>query len=167
MITVKFYLTVFSDYFSFAIVRTFGTFSNDGDDAGDVGDINDEKDPDDKELEDEFEHYLDETKKSDELRTSTVSELIENIKASPIIGHGLGKGLMVRGNGEELNEYSYLDIMSKTGIIGLVLFILPAAYMVFSLLFKKSKKFNMAKIWMSVLLGFMVFSYFNPYISYQ
>ncbi len=120
--------------------------------------------PTDTKLEDEFGYYLDETKKSDKLRTLTVNELLENIKASPIIGHGLGKGLKVRGNGESLNEYSYLDIMSKTGIIGLVLFVLPALYMVFALLFKKGKKFNMAKIWVSVLLGFMVFSYFNPYM---
>lgn len=164
VVVASFNISQKTDYLSFAFVRTFGTFSNsDTNDSDDKNETVDGTD-NDTELEDEFEHYLDETKKSDELRTSTVGELIENIKASPIIGHGLGKGLMVRGNGEELNEYSYLDIMSKTGIVGLILFLLPAIYMVISLFLKKSKTFNMAKIWVSVLLGFMVFSYFNPYM---
>lgn len=162
VVVTSFNISQKTDYLSFAFVRTFGTFVDMG--TGDTDNPDGTVDEDDTELEDEFKHYLDETKKSDELRTATVSELIENIKSSPIIGHGLGKGLMVRGNGEELNEYSYLDIMSKTGIVGLILFLLPAIYMVIALFLKKSKQFDMAKIWVSVLLGFMVFSYFNPYM---
>ena len=107
------------------------------------------------------------TKESDEVRKATLEELWENIEASPIIGHGLGKSLAVRDHGP--SEYVYHDICMKTGIVGLVLLFAAAVLMVLQLFWEiRSGAAETALLytaWLSVLLGFMTFSYFNPYMN--
>ena len=112
------------------------------------------------------EEYQQATILSDNLRKDTMNELLEQISSSPIAGHGLGKGIAVRASG--YNEYFYLDLMLKTGVIGLILFLMPFAFVGFYLL-KRSKmtmdSWFLTGIWMSVLVGFMAFSFFNPYMN--
>lgn len=110
--------------------------------------------------------YRKQTIRSDQIRQETLQELWELIYASPIVGHGLGKALTVRYDG--INEYFYLDLVVKTGIIGLLLYLMPIIVMCFAL-FRKSfankEAFMLAGTWLAVLLGFAVFSYFNPYMN--
>ena len=114
----------------------------------------------------EKEEYQQATIQSDNLRKDTMNELLELISSSPIVGHGLGKNLVVRDSG--YNEYFYLDLMAKTGIIGLILFLIPFGLMVFYLLKRKEMmrdSWFLAGMWLSVLIGFMAFSFFNPYMN--
>lgn len=103
---------------------------------------------------------------SDELRAMTVVEMKENIKKSPIIGNGLGVALKCRDDG--YGEYFYLDMISKTGVVGLLLYMAPLIYMLVLLLADRSmekKNKQLAGVWVSSLLGFCTYSYFNPYMN--
>lgn len=110
--------------------------------------------------------YLELTVKSDQLRQKTLKELYDNIKKSPIIGNGLGAEIEIRPDG--LNEYFYLDLLSKTGVIGLVLYLSPAllGLWMFIRFFKKKNDCRITYgVWGSVLAGFFAFSWFNPYMN--
>ena len=113
----------------------------------------------------ELERYNQITRDSDKLRAITVNESIEYIKKSPIIGHGLGFTIPSRPDG---NEYSYLDIWLKMGIIGLILYFLPVVLILINI-FKTSDEsvFSRKKkvMWLAVLIAVMVYSLFNPYIN--
>lgn len=112
----------------------------------------------------EQESYNALTMDSDALRDQTLAELRENIRRSPVTGLGLGAAVAVREDG--LNEYFYLDLLSKTGVIGLALYLLPVLLMAIRLVqARKSEGFAQCAAWFSVLLGFLVFSYFNPYMN--
>ena len=103
---------------------------------------------------------------SDKIRADTLGELKEWIRMAPIFGHGLGKAVNCRDDG--LTEYVYHEIVMKTGIAGLILYLLPMLWLVGSMLDKKklSKSDKLtAGSWLVVLLGFMGFSYFNPYMN--
>ncbi len=111
-------------------------------------------------------HYQNETIASDKYRAATRAELIENIKTSPIWGHGLGKTLAVRNH--LANEYIYLDIWMKAGIIGLALFFAPMALLAIDTIKKIKTLPDVVRLrapWLAVLLGFVAFSYFNPYMN--
>ena len=111
-------------------------------------------------------HYLELTRKSDQIRYETRQQLYEGIKNSPIIGNGLGAEIEIRPDG--LNEYFYLDLLYKAGIIGLLLYLIPLIGMCIYLIrsFKKSND-NKLRIsaWLAILLGFLSFSWFNPYMN--
>ena len=115
---------------------------------------------------DETDRFQNDTIESDKFRAETMAELITNIKASPVWGHGLGKALEVR---EGLaNEYIYQDIWMKTGIIGLALFFAPLALLGMETVKKFKTAPDQVRLyapWLAVLLGFVVFSYFNPYMN--
>ena len=103
---------------------------------------------------------------SDLIRSDTLRELHGWIRMSPVLGHGLGKAIVCRADG--LTEYVYHDVILKTGIIGLVLYLLPVLWMLASMIVKKylSKPDKLiAGCWLAVLLGFMGFSYYNPYMN--
>ncbi len=114
---------------------------------------------------DELNYYNEITLKSDQLRSITIGESIEHIKKSPIIGHGLGFTVPSRPDG---NEYSYLDMWLKMGIIGLILYFLPIVFILVNI-FKTSNDSLFPRrtkvVWLAVLLGIMVYSIFNPYIN--
>lgn len=110
--------------------------------------------------------YNEVTLASDELRAMTVAEMKENIKKSPIIGNGLGVALKCRDDG--YGEYFYLDLISKTGIIGLLLYMAPLIYMMVMLVADRSmekKNKQLAVSWIAPLLGMSTYSYFNPYMN--
>lgn len=110
--------------------------------------------------------YNKETAASDALRLTTTEELWVNIRKSPIVGLGLGAEIPSRPDG--LNEYIYLDVWSKMGIVGLVLYFLPLLWILLRI--AKTKEDDLCTrrekcMWVAVLLGFMAYSYFNPYMN--
>ena len=114
---------------------------------------------------DELDYYNQITLKSDKLRALTVAESIKYIKKSPIIGHGLGFTVPSRPDG---NEYSYLDIWLKMGIIGLILYFLPIVLILINIFKTPNESVFSRKIkvmWFAALMGVMVYSLFNPYIN--
>lgn len=103
---------------------------------------------------------------SDLIRAKTLEEMNCWIRMAPIFGHGLGKGIAYRDDG--LTEYFYHEMIMKTGIVGLLIYLLPFLWLVFSMVGKKrltGPDKLMAGSWLAVLLGFMGFSYFNPYMN--
>ncbi len=158
-ITWVFSVTQGTDYFGFAVSRTLvslgdssaeDTQPSDPDASGDSTEIDQEQI--------QQEDYIEETITSDQLRAATMAELMQHIRKSPVTGLGLGAGLEVRGDGEGFNEYFYLDLWAKTGIIGLILYLLPAAWMVWTLIRDPRGHRVCRTVWLSVLLGFMAFS---------
>ena len=103
---------------------------------------------------------------SDMIRADTLRELNAWIRMAPIVGHGLGKGVVCRYDG--LTEYFYHEMIMKTGIVGLLIYMLPVLWLLLSMVDQKqlSKPHKLiAGCWLAVLLGFMGFSYYNPYMN--
>ena len=112
----------------------------------------------------EYSNVEDMTTLSDKVRAMTLGEMNGYIQESPILGHGLGKAITCRENG--LAEYFYHDLVVKTGVIGLALYLLPILWMGLALLGKLAKEQKLLLgSWMAVLLGFLAFSYYNPYMN--
>lgn len=105
------------------------------------------------------------TRDSDKIREMTTREMKEYIRSEPVLGHGLGKALTCREDG--YTEYFFLDVLVKTGIIGLILYLLPVLWMLVRLIKKGLSKPDKLILgsWLAVLLGFMGFSYYNPYMN--
>lgn len=104
------------------------------------------------------------TLESDQLRGNIIQELIAKIRLSPIFGHGLGAAIEWR----KVNEYFFLDLTMKTGLVGLLLYMLPllaAALIVFMHDRSMGEVQFQSAAWICVLLGFMAFSFFNPYMN--
>lgn len=100
---------------------------------------------------------------SDDLRSRTVRDLMANIGRSPIWGLGLGATIASRPSG--LNEYFFLDLWSKTGLVGLCLYLAPLMFMAWDLLKHlraKSDTFHLVGIWVAIIMGFVTYSYFTP-----
>ena len=156
-----------ANYFGYALDRLGVTFQSPDSDLPDSDNPSDtEATVPTEETPGETDHFQQLTTMSDQLRAATKAELWQNIKSAPLFGHGLGKTLEARNN--EANEYIYLDIFMKTGIIGLLLFIAPAVYMGFATIktFKTNPDLVTLRVcWLAILLGFMTFSYFNPYMN--
>lgn len=108
--------------------------------------------------------YQEATLQSDQLRSNIQQELMNMIRRSPLVGNGLGAALEWRTS----NEYFFLDITVKTGLIGLLLYFLPLLTAAVIVL-KRSRELATEKFlsvaWICILLGFMAFSYFNPYMN--
>ena len=103
------------------------------------------------------EGYLQITIQSDALRRITQNELIELIEGEPIIGNGLGAFAPSR-NGPD--EFFYLDVMARMGIIGLLLYVLPYLY-IFVVAVKKRKVVLNA----CICLPFWIATAFNPWMN--
>lgn len=167
IITAGFNIRTGDNYISYGLSRAFvgidifdNLFNKDGSGAVNSGDDTDGKIPNDIE---EYDSFHQSTLHSDNLRSQTVNDLIANIEKSPIIGLGLGAEIKSRPEG--LNEYFFLDLFSKMGIIGFMCYLAPVVLMVIQLiklLKKKSKTFLILSIWLCVLLGLITYSYFTP-----
>jgi hypothetical protein len=106
--------------------------------------------------------YMQKSNESDLMRGITVEELREAIIQSPLFGNGLGYAIKSRSDG--LVEYFYLDILAKTGIIGLTLFCYPFCSIIVHLI--RSKNTDILRIVLSSgLVVFFSASYFNPYLN--
>lgn len=108
-------------------------------------------------------------KVSDDLRTKTRKELLKKIKENPLLGSGMGAVLKARKKLDGVNEYFYLDQAFKTGIIGIVLYMLPMLLLFINLLFRKrhmsKDSILICAVWLAGLLGIAAFSGYNPYLN--
>ncbi|MCD7860195.1 MAG: O-antigen ligase family protein [Firmicutes bacterium] len=162
-ITCAFSLTQDTEYFGFGLTRTLVSLQDpDETEATEPSETTPEE-TDAEQIQQDA--YITQTISSDQLRAETMAELLAHIQSSPIIGLGLGAGLSVRGDGEGFNEYFYLDLWAKTGLIGLILYLLPVFWMGWTWLRSREKRSVCKAVWLSVLLGFLAFSFFNPYMN--
>lgn len=97
------------------------------------------------------------------IRDARKQMVLKNIKKSPIFGNGLG---VVNDENEEPIEYFYLDMLSKVGIVGMVLFLAPFILAAIDILKNRMKYFIEQRFYTySCLVGvllLLVISYFNP-----
>ena len=104
------------------------------------------------------------TKNSNETRDMTVIGLEELIAESPVTGHGLGATSPYRDTND---EYFYHDLIARCGLIGLVLYMLPAGF-IFWLMFRKRKELKEDPEEVLILIAFVCFlvaTYFNPWMN--
>lgn len=167
-----------ASYFNFALSRTLGIEPRtsvavslrvsvdqllDKYDISDTLDREDDFDPS-EELEQQ-QGYLDITEKSDALRAKTVSELKALIRRNPIFGNGLGASAPSREDG--LDEYFYLDVLARMGVVGLILYILPFGYVLWVCLRNRAMLFRHpdACAVLCGMVGFWVITWFNPWMN--
>lgn len=154
-------------YLSFAVSRTIGQevpTSWASQLRGRIrGDISDDK-PNDAEM-DRQRSYIEVTEKSDLFRQETQDGLKDCIRRSPIIGCGLGAAAASRDSG--VDEYFYLDMLARTGIVGLVLYILPFGYVVLWCLRRRSllRECPEGAAVVCGLCTFWVVTWFNPWMN--
>lgn len=154
-------------YLSFAVSRTIGQevpTSWASQLRGRIrGDISDDK-PNDAEM-DRQRSYIEVTEKSDQFRQETQDGLKDCIRRSPIIGCGLGAAAASRDSG--VDEYFYLDMLARTGIVGLVLYMLPFGYVVLWCL-RRRELLRECPEGAAVVCGlctFWVVTWFNPWMN--
>lgn len=113
---------------------------------------------------DDGDSYLDATKASDAIREGLKTGLIKEIKKSPIIGNGLG--LTIAGR-ESLPELFIYDLIAKTGVIGLLLYLSPLFIAIVVSLGSIKNHLHCLElyIWGSCVLGLFVYSCFQPYMN--
>lgn len=154
-------------YLSFAVSRTIGQevpTSWASQLRGRIrGDISDGK-PNDAEM-DRQRSYIEVTEKSDQFRQETQDGLKDCIRRSPIIGCGLGAAAASRDSG--VDEYFYLDMLARTGIVGLLLYILPFGYVVLWCLRRRSllRECPEGAAVVCGLCTFWVVTWFNPWMN--
>lgn len=154
-------------YLSFAVSRTIGQevpTSWASQLRGRIrGDISDDK-PNDAEM-DRQHSYIEVTEKSDRFRQETKDGLKDCIRRSPIIGCGLGAAAASRDSG--VDEYFYLDMLARTGIVGLLLYILPFGYVVLWCLRRRSllRECPEGAAVVCGLCTFWVVTWFNPWMN--
>lgn len=154
-------------YLSFAVSRTIGQevpTSWASQLRGRIrGDISDDK-PNDAEM-DRQRSYIEVTEKSDRFRQETQDGLKDCIRRSPIIGCGLGAAAASRDSG--VDEYFYLDMLARTGIVGLVLYILPFGYVVLWCLRRRSllRECPEGAAVVCGLCTFWIVTWFNPWMN--
>lgn len=154
-------------YLSFAVSRTIGQevpTSWASQLRGRIrGDISDDK-PNDAEM-DRQRSYIEVTEKSDRFRQETKDGLKDCIRRSPIIGCGLGAAAASRDSG--VDEYFYLDMLARTGIVGLVLYMLPFGYVVVWCLRRRSllRECPEGAAVVCGLCTFWVVTWFNPWMN--
>lgn len=154
-------------YLSFAVSRTIGQevpTSWASQLRGRIrGDISDDK-PNDAEM-DRQRSYIEVTEKSDRFRQETQDGLKDCIRRSPIIGCGLGAAAASRDSG--VDEYFYLDMLARTGIVGLVLYMLPFGYVVLWCLRRRSllRECPEGAAVVCGLCTFWIVTWFNPWMN--
>lgn len=120
--------------------------------------------PDDGEM-DSQRSYIEVTEKSDQLRQETKDSLNVYIQRSPIIGCGLGASAANRDKG--VDEYFYLDMLARTGVVGLLLYMLPFGYVVAWCL-RRRELLRECPEGAAVVCGlctFWIVTWFNPWMN--
>lgn len=109
--------------------------------------------------------YIDRTQQSDQFRQETKEGLQVHIQHSPLIGCGLGAAADSRDSG--VDEYFYLDMLARTGAVGLLLYMLPFGYVVFWCL-RRRELLRSCPEGVAVICGLCVFwivTWFNPWMN--
>lgn len=109
--------------------------------------------------------YIETTQRSDNLRKVTKDEMRALICQNPVIGCGLGASAPSREDG--IDEYFYLDMLARTGVVGLALYLLPFAYVVFWCLRKRAilMEFPEGAAVLCALCAFWIVTGFNPWMN--
>lgn len=111
--------------------------------------------------------YLQITSASDERRAITERELLTLIQKNPVAGSGLGAAIPSRESG--LDELFYLDMICRTGILGLLLYLAPLVWLLFDVVRKlRCADRDVISLQLSILCGlaaFLVASGFNPWMN--
>lgn len=111
--------------------------------------------------------YLQITSASDERRAVTERELLTIIRKNPVAGSGLGAAIPSRESG--LDELFYLDMICRTGILGLLLYLAPLVWLLFDVVRKlRCADRDVISLQLSILCGlaaFLVASGFNPWMN--
>ena len=106
---------------------------------------------------------IDAEKTNLEIRMLRKEMAVANIKRSPIIGNGLG--VVNDINGEHI-EYFYLDLLSKMGIVGILVFFTPFIMTILDLVkYRKKYSDETALLLFSSIIGvlfLLIISHFNP-----
>lgn len=105
------------------------------------------------------------TEETDATRDRTVEGLTELIKAHPLIGNGLGATSPLRDSGD---EYFYLDMLARTGVIGLLLYLSPFLYALWCFVragWETRRQRPEAELLFLGLLPFLAATYFNPWMN--
>lgn len=108
------------------------------------------------------------------LRGQSLKLIYERIGDHPVFGNGLGENLdEIRSDGKI--EYMYLDIMMKTGFVGLVLFVLTffgaaAQHLIWEIRHRGEKKEwdsprMRDRYLVAAFLGVALTSWFNPFLT--
>ena len=101
-----------------------------------------------------------------EIRDQRKMLAIENIKRHPVIGGGLGVSNDVN---DDFIEYFYLDILSKIGFVGVIIFVIPFFVSIFDTIVlrdiycREQKLLSLAAQLGGVFI--FVISYFNPCLN--
>lgn len=99
---------------------------------------------------------------SDDLRQIMVKMLNKLISEHPFFGGGAASHINLR---DGFVEMTYHDLLTKIGIVGLLIFLFPITWMIIDLSLKKNKANNGVKICLiSALMAVMVSTYTNPYL---
>ncbi|MBQ2931613.1 MAG: O-antigen ligase family protein [Clostridia bacterium] len=108
--------------------------------------------------------YLQATLLSDNIRENTKKLLQARIDTNPLCGVGLGMRLPER---ETPPEFFYLDLWAKTGLLGLLLFLIPACVVIIDILKRiiRRQPFLLSAVWAVGLIGLMVYSVLQPYMN--
>lgn len=116
--------------------------------------------------------YMMITQRSDNLRQTTQSELKALIANNPVFGNGLGVYAPSRDTGkglpsDGLDEYFYLDMLARMGIVGLVLYMLPFGYLAVYALANKKKLIAQPCVvaMLCGMMGFWAITWFNPWMN--
>lgn len=171
-----------SNYFNFALSRTIGTPPKSSLAAGLRQDLSeflfpdgppslwpstgsDSPDKDEEENLKNQQQYISTTLASDQLRAVTQADLMVLIRQNPIFGNGLGASAPSRKDG--LDEYFYLDMLARTGVVGLILYLLPFGLIVlFSIKNRKNLVASPAAVSaLCGMLGFWAITWFNPWMN--
>lgn len=104
------------------------------------------------------------TANSNETRAATVNGLKAIIKENPVIGRGLG------ATGEErdgADEYFYLDVLARMGIVGLLLYLMPLLLVLLRLVRRRTALLTSPETGLILigLIGFLIATYFNPWMN--
>ncbi len=103
---------------------------------------------------------------SEDIRAERLKAVHKQIKENWVLGCGFGQELTVRNYGGKI-EYTYLDILSKMGVLGFVSFLLvlllPCFYALRSRRQKQSS--NLSVVMLCVMICIYMASIFNPYIT--
>lgn len=104
------------------------------------------------------------TEVGDEMRAETIRDLKEIIAEYPLIGKGLGATTEARGGAD---EYFYLDMLARMGIVGLTLYMLPILLSLIRLIKRRRalKTFPEPGSVMIGLAAFLIATYFNPWMN--
>ena len=108
--------------------------------------------------------YLKLTISSDLIRKQTIDEITRLIMINPLFGNGLGSGVMFREAGRV--EYFYHDLLQKTGVVGILLFISPIIIMLKKIIINIiNKEYSLSMMFYISLFSFLIASYFNPIMN--